>query len=459
MRGGVYLLRVTRGAHQKEYPMGDINDLRRARKAAADDMQARADALTALEDQDGAEATALATAQAAFDAAKAAFEKADRQVKRAEEVEASRAAAAQPEPGAGDEGQRGAAPAQVKEKGLKFGAMLRTLAAAGGNVHTARAIAAENGQSGLFAAQNLSSGAAGGFLVPEDVSTEVIELLRPASVVTAMAPRIVPMPDGNMTQNRRASGANFGYGDEGADAPVTGYSYGQMKLSAKKMSGIVPISNDLMRSASTAVDRMVRDDAIADAAQIQDRYFLRGAGTEFAPKGLRYQLVGTPAAGTNILTMTASPGLQKVTSDLGRLELALANANVPYTGAHWITSPRIAMFLTNLRDGNGNLAFPEMQGGQLRRKPVHVTTEIPSNLGSGGDESELMLVHPMHVVVGEHMGITIAMSDQAPYRDSNGVMQSAFTRDETLMRMIMQHDIGLRHLPAVAVLTGVTWEG
>ncbi|SDF69315.1 phage major capsid protein, HK97 family [Salipiger thiooxidans] len=439
--------------------MGDINDLRRARKAAADDMQARADALTALEDQEGAEETALAAAQAAFDTARAAFEKADRQVKRAEEVEASRAAAAQPEPGAEANGGQGAtAPAQPKEKGLQFGAMLRTLAAAGGNLHTARMIAEENGQSGLFAVgQNLSSGEAGGFLVPEDVSSEVIELLRPASVVTAMGPRIVPLPNGNLTQNRRASGASFGYGDETSDAPVTGYSYGQMKLSAKKMRGIVPISNDLMRAASTSVDRMVRDDAIADAAQIQDRYFLRGAGTEFAPKGLRYQLVGTPAAATNILVMTAGSDLQKVTSDLGRMELALANANVPYNGAHWIMSPRTAMYLTNLRDGNGNLAFPEMQSGQLRRKPVHVTTEIPSNLGGGGDASEIMLVHPMHVVIGEHMGITIAMSDQAAYRDSNGELQSAFSRDETLMRMILQHDLGLRHLPAVAVLTGVTW--
>lgn len=439
--------------------MGDINDLRRARAAAADDMQARADALTALEDQDAVEESSLTEAQAAFDAAKAAFAKADRQVKRAEEVEASRAAAAQPEPGAEPEAPRGgAAPAAPKEKGLQFGAMLRTLAAAGGNVHTARMIAEENGQSGLFAVgQNMGSGEAGGFLVPEDVSSDVIELLRPASVVTAMGPRIVPLPNGNMTQNRRATGANFGYGDETSDAPVTGYSYGQMKLSAKKMRGIVPISNDLMRTSSTAVDRMVRDDAIADAAQIQDRYFLRGAGTEFAPRGLRYQLVGTPVEGTNILAMTAAPDLQTVTGDLGRMELALANANVPYTGAHWIMSPRTAMFLTNLRDGNGNYAFPEMQGGRLRRKPVHVTTEIPSNLGAGGDASEILLVHPMHVVIGEHMGITIAMSDQAAYRDAGGELQSAFSRDETLMRMIMQHDLGLRHLPAVAVLTGVTW--
>ncbi|HBM58012.1 MAG TPA: phage major capsid protein [Citreicella sp.] len=437
--------------------MADINDLRRARKAAAEDMQARADALTTLEDQDGAEEMALTEAQAAFDTARAAFDKADRQVKRAEEVEASRAAAALPEPGAGPDAPQASTPAQPREKGLKFGAMLRTLAAAGGNLHTARIIAEESGQSGLFAAQNVSSGEAGGFLVPEDVSSEVIELLRPASVVTAMGPRIVPMPNGNMTQNRRAAGASFGYGDEGSDAPVTGYSYGQMKLSAKKMHGIVPISNDLMRAASTSVDRMVRDDAIADAAQIQDRYFLRGAGTEFAPKGLRYQLVGTPAAASNILAMTAGGDLQTITSDLGRMELALANANVSYTGAHWIMSPRSAMFLTNLRDGNGNLAFPEMQSGQLRRKPVHVTTEIPSNLGGGGDASEILLVHPQHVVVGEHMGITIAMSDQAAYRDSSGQLQSAFSRDETLMRMILQHDLGLRHLPAVAVLTDVTW--
>ena len=43
------------------------------------------------------------------------------------------------------------------------------------------------------------------------------------------------------------------------------------------------------------------------------------------------------------------------------------------------------------------------------------------------------------------------------FKDASGTMQAAFSRDETLMRMIMQHDIGLRHLAAVAVLKGVTW--
>ncbi len=182
--------------------------------------------------------------------------------------------------------------------------MVRTIAAAGGNGYVAQQIAEQNGDSGLFANQNMGSGPAGGFLVPEDVSTEVIELLRPASVVTAMGPRFVPMPNGNLTTNRRATGANFAYGGEQQDAKATGYTYGQVKLSAKKLTGIIPVSNDLLRSSSISVDRMIRDDAVADAAQIQDRYFLRGSGTEYAPKGLRYQHLGTGFETTHVLPMT-----------------------------------------------------------------------------------------------------------------------------------------------------------
>lgn len=433
--------------------MPNLDDLRRARATAAQAMATAADALTALEASAAPDAAALTAATAAFDQAEAAFKAANVQVQRAESVEAAQAAAA----GTGDT-RSGAAPvpAAPHEKGLGFAKILRTLAAANGNVYLANQIAETNGDSGLFANQNMATGAAGGFLVPEAVSGEVIELLRPASVVSAMGPRFIPMPNGNLTTNRRATGASFSYGGEQQDIDVTGITLGQVRLSAKKLSGLIPISNDLLRSSGTAIDRLVRDDAVADAALMQDRYFLRGLGTEYAPRGLRYQNVGTSYETTHILTMTATPDLAKVTTDLGRMELALANANVVVTGAHWAMSPRTQMYLQNLRDGNGNYAFPEVANGQLRRKPIHVTTQIPQNLG-GGTESEILLVAPEHVMIGEHMGIEIAMSTEAAYVDGTSTLVSAFSRDETLMRMILQHDIGLRHLAAVAVLTGVTW--
>lgn len=431
-----------------------ITKLKARRAAGLDKMQA---ILASV----GADGDLTAEQQAEFDGLKAEDDQLAAKIAQAEDVERRQAAAARPVaalPGVTHAPQASASlPAAPAERGLTFARMVRTIAAAGGIPHVAVQIAEANGDSGLFANQNMGNGAAGGFLVPEDVSGEVIELLRPASVVTAMGPRFVPMPSGNLTTNRRATGANFGYGGEQQNINATGMTFGQVKLSAKKLRGIIPVSNDLLRSASTAVDRLIRDDAVADAAQIQDRFFLRGSGTDFAPKGLRFQLLGTAFEATNILAMTATPTLQTVTNDLGRMELALGNANVVYTSAHWIMSPRTAMYLTNLRDGNGNFAFPEMQDKMLRRKPVHVTTEVPSNLGGGGNESEIMLVAPQHVMVGEHMGIEIAMSTEAAYHDASGVMQAAFSRDETLMRMILQHDIGLRHLAAIAVLTGVTW--
>lgn len=433
--------------------MDKILELRARRAGILEQMEA----IVAAAD----EATGLsAEAQEQFDALKTEDDNVAAQLATLEDLERRRAAAATPVapipvPGA-PAAPAASVPAQPVEKGLRFARITRTIAAAGGIPHVAMQIAEANGDSGLFANQNMSNGPSGGFLVPEDVSEEIIELLRPVSTVRAMGARPVPMPNGNLTTNRRATGAMFGYIGEQEDTKATGYTYGQMKLSAKKLSGIVPISNDLLRASGTNVDRLIRDDIVADAAQIEDRYFLRGAGTENAPKGLRFQHTGTDFAATHVLTMTATPDIQKVDNDLGRLELALANANVPYGGAHWVMSPRVAMFLTNLRDGNGNKVYPEMAQGQLRMKPVHQTTEVPANLG-GGTESEIMLVHPQHVVIGEHMGIEIAMSSEAAYKDGDGNMQAAFSRDETLMRMIMQHDLGLRHLAAVSILTGVTW--
>jgi HK97 family phage major capsid protein len=391
-----------------------------------------------------------------FEALKAEDDKVAGEIARAEEIERRKAAAAKPAaPLPGGSAPVASVAAQPAEKGLAFARMLRTLAAAGGNSYVARQIAEDNGDSGLFANQNMGSGAAGGFLVPEDVSSEVVELLRPASVVMAMGPVVVPMPNGNLTMNRLAVGSTASYVGEQQDIPATGAEFGQIKLTAKKLTALVPISNDLLRAASTAVDRIVRDDVVLSAATRMDLAFIRGAGTEHTPRGLRNLLTGTSFATTNILSMTSTPDLQKITNDLGRMELALLNANVPMTRAGWLMAPRTMMHLMNIRDGNGNFAFPELQQGRLRGKPVGVTTQIPINLNT--NESEVYLADFAHVIVGEHMGIEVSMSTEAAYRDAGNTLQAAFSRDETVMRAILQHDFNARHLPAIAVLTGVTW--
>jgi HK97 family phage major capsid protein len=343
------------------------------------------------------------------------------------------------------------------EKGLRFGAAMRALAASGGSREGAVAVAERWGHSGLFAQQSGLTGPAGGFLIPEDVSNEIIELLRPASVVMSFNPVIMPMDNGNLTMNRISVGTTSSYIGELQDTPATGVQFGQIKLSSKKLAALVPISNDLLASASTAADAVVRDDLVLSMATRMDLAFLRGAGTQFTPLGMRNQLVGTAFATTNILSANVTVNLVNVTNDLGKLELALMQANIPMTRAGWIMAPRTAIFLTNLRDGNGNYAFPEMQLGQLRGKPVRTTTQVPVNLGSGTNESEIYLADFAHVVVGEQQGIELAISTEAAYRDAGNNLQASFSRDETVVRAIAKHDFALRHLPAVAILTAVIW--
>lgn len=376
----------------------------------------------------------------------------DRHQKVIEAVAKSKAPAADPAPAAPVAEK---VPAQVKEKGLRAGAAMRVLAAANGSREAAVAIAEDWGYSGLFAQQSGLTGPAGGFLIPEDVSGELIELLRPASVVMSFNPVFMPMTNGNLTMNRINVGTTANYIGETQDIPATGVQFGQLKLSSKKLSALVPISNDLLQSASTMADAVVRDDLILSLATRADLAFIRGAGTQFSPLGFRNQLIGTAFEATNILTMTGSPTLVTVTTDLGRLELALLNANVPMTRPGWIMSPRTMMFLMNLRDGNGNYAFPEMMNGQLRGKPYRTTTQIPDNLST--NQSELYLADFAHVIVGEQQGIELAISNEAAYRDASNNLQASFSRDETVIRAIAKHDFAMRHLPAVAILTGVTW--
>ena len=410
--------------------MDRITALRARRAGIIDQMEALVASVAEGEDM-------TADQIATYDALKADDDKVAAELARAEDLERRRAAAAKPVAALpGTTQPQTNVPAAPAEKGIRLARMTRALAAAGGIPHVAQQIAEAWGDSGLFANQNMTGGAAGGFLVPEDVSSEIIELLRPQSVIMRGGPRVVPLPNGNLTMNRRATGANFGYAGEQQDIQASGITLGQVKLSAKKLTGLIPISNDLLRSASVAADRLVRDDIVEGSAIAMDQAFLRSVGGDFSPLGLRHQLTGSAFATSNILAATAANTLASITADLGRMELALLNNNIPLSGAAYIGAPRTMMRLRNL--------------------PFFDTTSVPINLG-GGSDSELYLIAFPHVLVGEHSGLEIATSTEAAYRDAQGNLQAAFSRDETVMRAIQHHDIGLRHLPAVAVLTGVQW--
>jgi HK97 family phage major capsid protein len=301
----------------------------------------------------------------------------------------------------------------------------------------------------------LSAGdpAAGGMLVPPGWYADLIEFLRPMSIVRRMNPIILPMPVGSLTMPKLAGGATASYIGENRAAVLTQPEFGDLTLVRKKLAALVPISNDLLRYSSPAADVVVRDDLVAAMAQRSDKAFIRDDGTVYTPKGIRNW---TPAA--NLIPANATESLQNTTTDLGKLIVALKGKNVRMLRPGWMFSVRTEQYLLTKQTATGQFAFrEEMLRGTFWGMPYGVTTQILDTGGVGGNESEIYLVDFADVVIGESLNLLIDVSMEAAYEDNSGNVISAFSRDQTVVRAIQEHDLGMRHDFSSAILTNVLW--
>ena len=301
-----------------------------------------------------------------------------------------------------------------------------------------------------IAAGTMSS--AGNF-IESTLSSEVIELLRPAVVVESFRPRMIQLPQsGNLTIAKQATGATFTYIGENQGILASQWTTGNVVLTAKKLTGIVPLSNESLMFSSVDLDRFTRDDLIAGFRVKKDQQQLRGSGTAYGLKGLRY------LAATANVTATNGTTLAFVTADLEDCVLALEEANVPVSRRGWIMAPRSRSWLMTLRGTQDAWAFrPEMLMGTLLGFPGRSTTSIPKNLGVGGNESELFYVEFDDIICADVHDIEIESSTEAAYKDAAGTIQAAFADDQTVIRAIGRHDIQARRAESIAIKTGILW--
>jgi HK97 family phage major capsid protein len=349
-----------------------------------------------------------------------------------------------------------------RAKGEIMGSFVRALAAGRGDPERATKYAALQfgAESPVTKALAAGSSTAGGFLVPEEFSTELIELLRPASVVRSLNPQIIPMNGGTLRIPRMTGGASASYIGENTNIPPSQPSFGQLTLSWKKLAALVPVSNDLLRFSNPSADQIIRDDLVAAMAQREDQAFIRDDGTQNTPKGLRYwaPVANVIDASTLGFTDPKNPTFAEVLRALGRLRLVMRQANARMLRLGMLMSPRTEQYLMNLLQPGGNaFAFqPEMMNGTMYGIPFRVTTQIPENLGASSDASEIYFVDFADVVIGESTTLTLDTSTEAAYHDGSNVV-AAFSLDQTVIRAIAEHDMVVRYDPAVVVLSVVRW--
>jgi len=299
----------------------------------------------------------------------------------------------------------------------------------------------------------MSSGAA---LISEAFSSEVIEYLRQESQVRKAGFRTMPMPKGNMTIPGFNAGATASYGSEATTHGSTRPTFRQIALSSKKLIAIIPVGNDLVENADADAEAIIRDDAVAAIAEIEEAAFLRYDGTSNKPKGL---LSLTNA--NNLIAANGTVNVTNVATDLGKLPYYLEKNKVSPRQGVWFISPRSKFYFMTARDANSNLVFAdEMAKGTLHGYPYFVTTSIPDNVTYGGnnDTSEVYFVDARHAIIADEKVMEVEVFPGGTYYDSDSAaLVSGISADLNIVRVISKHDFALRHDLACAILQGVRW--
>jgi len=293
----------------------------------------------------------------------------------------------------------------------------------------------------------------GHFLVPDEWASEIIEFLRPAVTVRKLGAQTVPLVGGTLHIPAMIGGGSAEYLGESEDISITKPEFSEKTLIAKKLAAIVPISNDLLRKASYNVMTIVRNDLINAIAVREDKAFLYDTG---APATI---IKGLKQLATDANRVFASDG--SIAADIAKAEKALKDAHIRFVRPGIIMSSRTENYLKYYYESlSGTYPYlEEMKNGTIFGYPYAVSYEIPTNLtiGTETNGTELFFVDFNEVIIGDGEQIYVDISTEAAYKDGANVI-SAFSKDQTLIRVITENDLILRYDDAIAVISPLNWD-
>lgn len=336
--------------------------------------------------------------------------------------------------------------------GYKLAQLMPFIAQGKGHQAESIAYAKAKGFDSVAKALEASSFSGGGALIPEEYSSDFIEFLYNSTAVRQLGATVLDMPEGNLNIGRQNATATANWiGESVAIAPSQG-SYGQLRLSAKKLGVFVPVSNDIIRRLPSGFESLVMSDMQNVAVIAEDAKFIRGDGTSDTPKGI-YNWV----AASQRFDRDSTNSLATITSDLLRAMYKVEGSNINPVRPGWMFNPRIKFFLMSLRTDDGYPVFlDEMRNGTLYGAPFVATNSIPKNLGGDGDESEVYYGAFEHAVIGQTLNVMIDMSDAASYLSGSTTVHG-FQADVSVLRLLHEVDFVLRHDSAFAVIEKVDW--
>jgi HK97 family phage major capsid protein len=196
----------------------------------------------------------------------------------------------------------------------------------------------------------------GGYTVPEQVSSSIVQRLEPASVFLAAGPRIFVMTSNVLRIPKIGSGTTAALVAENAPIPETNVTFADSVLTARKIAAIVRSSNECLEDSVPDGRQIVERDLLRELGRKLHEQFFGGNGTAPNMRGLLNQ------PGIDDTAVSGAITLDAVAEAVERLEANGATPNAILVGpAVWGAVPR-------LKDGDQRyMLAPDPSGEPARR--------------------------------------------------------------------------------------------
>lgn len=299
-----------------------------------------------------------------------------------------------------------------------------------------------------------STDGAGGFLVPTQAIQDMIELLRAQTVVREIGATVLDGLTGIPVELPKQTGGSTTYwvGENTAITP-SDLTFGQLAMNPHTVAALVKLSNRLVRMSSPAAEQIVRNDIATELALTMDLAALRGTGIGGEPLGI----ANTPGLSTIDFNASASvsgyvtnPGYEQ----LYDMEYQLAQANALRGNLGFLFHPTLRRAIAKIRvdqgggSADGQFLSSPVTDPQLESYlgyPFRKTTQIPNNLGAGSS-TEVYFGNWSDMIIAMWGGMQILASQET---------SDAFAKNQTWVRILMDMDIGIRHIESFVLGTNV----
>jgi HK97 family phage major capsid protein len=266
--------------------------------------------------------------------------------------------------------------------------------------------------------------AQGGYLVQAQISREIVQARELDNVLRALCSKL------NVTTNEvqfdsLSLGTTAGWVAELAEKPeLTSMQLASVSASVFTAAGLATISNQLLADSNPAVDGLVTRDLAKRLVALEEAAFLAGTGTN-QPLGL----LNTPGVQTVTTTETgdvAAPGalLDDILDGIGKVQTEHGQPTAI------LMHPRTWTAIIKARDAQGLYWLGARRPDQgpntdqtLFGVRVVLSNRVPTNLGTGTDESRVVIGDFSEALILDRQGITV---DESPH--------VLFTSNQTIFR-------------------------